>query len=80
MQDLMMFRCISQFDIDTPDLKGESDEEEEPTTEERQLAALKREASLSQYTPVPISDNEEEDNFDLSVAHTPSQPSQRVLG
>ena len=41
----MMFRCISQFDIDTTDLTGESDEEDVPTAEERQLAALTREAN-----------------------------------
>jgi hypothetical protein len=31
-----MYRCISEFDLDTTDLAGESDEEEEPTAEERQ--------------------------------------------
>ena len=84
-----MFCCISQFDINTTGHTGESDKEEEPTSEERQLAALRREADLAQYTPIPISDDkeeddedksEEQDNFDLAIAHVPSQPSQRVLG
>jgi hypothetical protein len=32
----MIYCCISEFDLDIIDLVGESDEEEEPTAEERQ--------------------------------------------
>jgi hypothetical protein len=31
----MMYRCISEFDLDIIDLADESDKEEEPTAEER---------------------------------------------
>jgi hypothetical protein len=84
----MISLCISQFDIDTTDPLGESNEDEEPTAEERQLAALTRAANLAQYTPDPINDNkednedesEEQDNFNLFMVYTPTQSSQRVLG
>jgi hypothetical protein len=64
IQDLIIYRCISEFDLDITDLAGESDGEEEPIAEERQQAALRQEARLGQFTPVLISDNEEDKDED----------------
>lgn len=88
IQDLMMFRCISKFDTDSEDYISNN---EEHTLEEIQVTEELREAQLPQYTPDPISDDEEgEDDAPLieaSYTQPASQlqfrihaPSQRAMG
>jgi hypothetical protein len=78
IQDLMMFRCISKFDLEKEDDLILDD----PilTPEERQADDERREAQFPQHTLDPISDGEE-DNDDLllditqPIAETQSRPS-----
>lgn len=57
IQDLMMFRCISKFDIEEED----DIEEYDLTPDEKQLRDEIREVQLKEYSPDPISDHEESD-------------------
>jgi hypothetical protein len=57
IQDLMMFRCISNFEIEQEDLIL--------TQDERQTEGERKEAQSAQHNPDPISDDEEE--IDASV-------------
>jgi len=75
IQDLMMFRCISKFDLEV-----EEDLDAEDiimTPEDRQAYDERREARLPLETPDPISDDE--DNRD-SLGPPVEIRSQRALG
>ena len=56
IQDIMMFRCLSKFDIEDED---EAAREATVTQDEKFTAEEQKEAQLPQHTPDPISDDEE---------------------
>ena len=64
----MMLRCISKFDIQQDE--GEALDDPVLTLEERQEVDERREADLPQYTPDPISDDEEEDSSTYHLVST----------
>lgn len=77
IQDLMIFRCISRFDLE---IEEDLDAEDTiMTPEERQAHDERREAWLPLETPDPISDDEE-DNVDDSPDPNAKIRSQRALG
>ncbi|KAL2012476.1 hypothetical protein VTN00DRAFT_1 [Thermoascus crustaceus] len=91
LQDLMMFRCMSKFDIEEED----NIEEYDLTPDEKQLRDEIQEAQLKEYSPDPISDHEESDREEEddqaeerprdndnrdSVQVQLTMPSQRALG
>jgi hypothetical protein len=57
IQDLMMLRCTSKFDIES---EVDGIPEESPNQDEIAEADEKREAQLPEYTPEPISEDEDE--------------------
>jgi hypothetical protein len=62
IQDLMMFRCLSRFDIEKDDL---TPEDPALTLDERQAEDELKEAQFTHPNPDPISDDEED--IDLSA-------------
>jgi hypothetical protein len=64
IQDLMMLRCISKFDVENQD-DGVS--EESLDQDERTEADERREAELPEYEPEPISEDEDEDEVQDEV-------------
>ncbi|KAF7174239.1 hypothetical protein CNMCM6106_008367 [Aspergillus hiratsukae] len=81
IQDIMMFRCISRFDIEED---AEELDDEALTWEEREEANERSEAQLPQHTPDPISDEEEDDSVSLPAEPTVGiqmeLPTQRAVG
>lgn len=79
IQDIMMFRCLSRFDI-----KDEQEIDAALTQDERHIADEREEESdqLPQCTPDPISDDEEDEPPATEPASQfqPEVPSERALG
>ena len=65
IQDIMMFRCISSFDIEDEELHDTA-----LTQEESEEANERREARLPDHTPDPISDGEEDDSRSIPTEST----------
>lgn len=79
IQDIMMFRCISSFEVENEELHDTA-----LTQEESEEANEHREAQLPDHTPDPISDNEEDDPCSVQAEPTvqtcTQPPSQRASG
>ena len=56
IQDIMMFRCLTNFDIESDEL---IQDDRSPEGDDWLLAEEQKEMSLPNYTPDPISDDEE---------------------
>lgn len=83
IQDLMMFRCISKFDIKNWDI--DDSEDAASTPDERQVADEWQEDQLAQFILDPISDDKEDETEDSEDRSNRLQamielPNQRVKG
>ncbi|ODM20081.1 hypothetical protein SI65_05067 [Aspergillus cristatus] len=80
IQDIMMFRCISSFEIEHKEQLHDT----ALTQEEPEEASERREAQLPENTPDPISDGEEDDSLSIQAEPTiqthMQPPSQHALG